>query len=292
MVDIVVPPVVVPPVVVPPPAAWHAGLPPEIVGTAQSKGWSLDDPVKAFEAAAKAYTGAQSLVGMPPEKVLRMPDPTADGATLDAFWQRLGAVKDGKEIDLATVKGADGKPFDEKLAEVIRATAVTARAPKDIALATAAALQKHFDAEASAAKAVRDSQIATDKAALNTSWGANADRNMFVANQALEKLAAAAQVPMDKAKEAWDALSKVGGLGATAAINMLYEMGKRMGEDRYVAGGSGGGDNMPMTREAAAAEIAQLKTDAQFRQRLLAGAVDDTKRWQALHKIAYGQQAA
>jgi len=275
----------------PPPAAWHAGLDAEIVGTAQNKGWDLSDPIKAFAAAANAYGGAQKLIGVPPEKVLRLPEPSAEPAVLDAFWQRLGAPKEGKEIDFSTVKGADGKVFDEKLAEVLRATAVTSRAPKDVVLSVAAAMQKHFDSEAASQAQIRQGEVTNEKAALEQSWGANKEANMFIANQALEKLATAAQIPLDKAKQAWDALSKVGGLGAAQAMNMLYEMGRRMGEGRFVANG-GNGENMPMTREAAISEIGQLKQDAGFRTKLMAGDVEATKRWTALHKIGYAQQNA
>lgn len=272
-------------------AAWHAALPADIVGVAQNKNWDMTDPAKAFEAAAKAYSGAQALVGLPPEKVLRMPEGSADAATLDAFWQRLGAVKDAKEIDFAPIKGAGDKAFDEKLAEVLRASAVAARAPKDVVLSIARDLQKHFDSEAASAKSIRDAQIAADKAALDTSWGANKERNLFVANQAFEKLAQAVNIPLDRVKAAWDALTKVGGLGAADAVNMAYEMGKRMGEDKYVSNGSNG-QNMPMTREAAADEIKTLKADAIFRDKLLKGDAESNKRWTALHKIAFGTQQA
>ena len=41
-------------------------------------------------------------------------------------------------------------------------------------------------------------------------------------------------------RAAWDALAKVGGIGAVDAINMMYEMGKRMGEDKFVSNGANG----------------------------------------------------
>lgn len=270
---------------------WHAGLDADVLGAAQRKGWDLTDPAKAFAAAATAYSGAEKLVGAPPDKMLRMPEASADPAVIDAFWQRLGAPKEGKDIDFSGIKGAGDKPFDEKLAEVLRATAVTARAPKDVVLSVAAAVQKHLDGEAAAAKVIKDAAVTTDKAALKNSWGANEEKNMFVANQALEKLAAAAQIPLEKAKAAWDALSKVGGIGAADAMRILHVAGVTMGEDKFVGGGPGG-SNMPMTREAAISEINALKGDVQFRTRLLSGSVEDTRRWEALHKIGYGQQAA
>lgn len=288
--DVVVPPVVAPPVVVPPTAAWHAGLDAEVLGAAQRKGWDMSDPAKAFAAATTGYIGAEKLVGAPPDKILRMPEASADPAVIDAFWQRLGAPKEAKDIDFSGIKGAGDKPFDEKLAEVLRTTAVTARAPKDVVLSVASAMQKHLDGEAASAKTIRDAQIATDRATLDNSWGANKERNLFVANQALEKLAAAAQVPLEKAKAAWDALTKVGGIGATDAINLMYEMGKRMGEDKFINGGPNG--DMPMTRESAISEIAALKADKQFAAKVVAGDVEANKRWAALHKIGYGQQQA
>lgn len=273
-------------------AVWHTGLDAELVGLAQNKNWDMTDPVKAFSAAAAAAAGAQKLIGAPLDKVLRMPETSADAATLDAFWQKLGAVKEAKDIDLSTIKGADGKPFDEKLGEVIRATAVKTRAPKDVVLNVAADLQKHFDSEAAQRNTVTAGAVAADKAALEASWGANVPANMFIANQALEKIAAAAQIPMEKAKAAWDALSKVGGIGASDAMKMLHTIGLLAGEGKFISGGGPGGNNLPMTREAAMAEITALKGDSLFRDRLLKGGKDENAQWTALHKIAFGQQAA
>lgn len=271
---------------------WHTGLDAEVVGMAQRKNWDLSDPIKAFAAATGAYGGAEKLIGVSPDKMLRMPEASADAATLDAFWQRLGAVKEGKDIDLSAIKGADGKPIDEKLAEVIRATAVKTRAPKDVVLSITAELQKHFDADAAQRNTITQGAVAADQAALDASWGANKAANLFVANQALEKIATAAQIPVEKAKAAWDALSKVGGIGAADAMKMLHTIGLQMGEGKFVSGGGPAGGNLPMTREAAMAEITALKGDAMFRDRLLKGGVEENKQWTALHKIAFGQQAA
>lgn len=271
---------------------WHTGLDAEVVGMAQRKNWDLSDPVKAFAAATGAYGGAEKLIGVSPDKMLRLPEASADAATLDAFWQKLGAAKDPKEIDLSTIKSADGKAFDEKLGEVIRATAVKTRAPKDVVLSVAAELQKHFDAESAQQATIKAGSVAADKAALDASWGANAPANMFIANQALEKLAAAANVPKEKAQAAWDALSKVGGIGAATALEMLRVIGVKMGEDRLVTPGGGGNGNLPMTREAAISEITALKADKMFGKRLLAGDREANLQWTALHKIGYGQQNA
>jgi hypothetical protein len=112
---------------------------------------------------------------------------------------------------------------------------------------------------------------------------------MFVARQALNRLAGAAGMTAEQAGKAWDALSTVGGIGAAAALEMLRVAGSTMGEDRFVAGNAPQGGNTAMTREAAVAEINSLKTDKDFGARLLKGSAEDRRRWDALHKIAYAQ---
>ena len=134
-------------------------------------------------------------------------------------------------------------------------------------------------------------KVAAERDALKNSWGRNAEANMFVARQALNRLAGAAGMTADQAGKAWDALSTVGGIGAAAALEMLRVAGSTMGEDRVVAGGGPAGGNQPMTREAAVAEINSLKTDKDFGARLLKGSTEDRRRWDALHKIAYSQAA-
>lgn len=265
--------------------AWHTGLAPELVGLAQNKAWKLDDPKEAFAAAATAYQGAAKFIGAPPEDILRIPKPTTTADELKAFWSRLGAVDDPKAIDLSAVKTAAGEPIDERLSEILRQAAVAARVPKDAAVEVAKAVVKHLDGAEAERKALHDSRLAEEKAALDRNWGVNKERNMFVAKEALTKLAQAANVPMDKATAAWDALSAVGGLGAAAAMQILLTAGLRMGEGKYVSQDSN--PNAPMSREAALARIEELKQDTEFGKRYLNGDVRAKAELTGLHQIAF-----
>lgn len=274
-------------------APWFTGkIDGEFLGHAQNNGWDKLEPADAAAAAIKAHREAQKLIGVPQTELLRMPKASAPTAEIDAFWQRLGAAKDAKDIDLSGIKSASGEAMNEKLAESIRSTAIASRAPKEIVTALAAAMQKHLDAEASARATDHTALVQEQQEALDRSWGKNKEANLFVAKNALMKLAQAANMPEDKAQEAWDALSKVGGIGASTALEMLRVMGVRMGEDRYVApGGQGGGQQGVMSREQAISEIEDLKKDQAFRKRLFEGSVEDKRRWSTLHKIAFGQAA-
>lgn len=271
---------------------WYEGkADAETIGWLQNKGWDKD-PATGAIAAAQAHREAQKLIGVPPEQIVRWPKDASDSAGWQIVYDRLGVPKEAKDYDFSTVKNAAGEALAPALADTIRATAASNKLTKDAAAALAQSVVKHMDSVQTSAKADLAANVLAEREALDKSWGKNRDANLFVANATLQKLAAAAGMDETKAKAAWDALSKVGGIGAAAAMEMLRVVGSKMGEGRFVESGGPGGDNMPMTREAAIAEIGSLKQDKAFGKRLLEGGTEERKRWDALHKIGYGQQNA
>lgn len=272
---------------------WYEGkADAEIIGHWQNKNWKSDDPGSLAIEATKAARSAEKLIGAPPEEILRMPKASAQPAEIDAFWQRLGAPKETKDVDLSTIKDAAGKPIDEKLADVLRNASVAGRVPKDAAGAVARAVVKHLDDIKAESDAILSGRIAEEKNALDRSWGTNKPANMVAAERALTNLAKAVGQTPEQAKLAWDNIAKMGGIGAAATMNMLLQIDKRMGEGAYVDLGSNRAGDLPMTREAAIAEIALLKKDAEFGKKYFNKDVMAVQRMNALHKIAYGQQSA
>jgi hypothetical protein len=259
---------------------------------AQNKGWDLTDPVKALAAAAQAYQGAQRLIGLPPDKVLRIPEPSAPPAEIAAFHQRLGVPKEAGEYDLTAVKFA-GEPLEADFVETLRTAFHANRVPKDSAAPIAAAVARWFEEQDSAETAARTNRTNEQVAALKKNWGNNYDVNMVVAKTAFTRLAQAAGLDEASAKEAVDAISGLGGLGGATVMEMLRVAGSRMGEDRFVSmPRAGGGDGLPMTQQAAAAEIESLKHDKAFISKYLNGDVAAKERMNALHKIATGANTA
>lgn len=272
---------------------WYDGkLDAELIGHAQNKNWKIDDPATLAVEALKGAREAQKMIGVPAEKLLRIPEPSAPEADVSAFWNRIGVPAEAKDYDFTGIKRADGKDLDEKTATTLRTALLAGRVTKDRAADVVKAIIKEQDDAEAARKTDIAASVQTETQALDKSWGVNKEANLFVAKNALLKLGQAAGLPPDKAQAAWDALSKVGGIGAASAMEMLRVMGSRMGEDRFVSNGAPGGNNLPMTREAAVAEIGTLKADPQFRKRYLEGGAEETKRMKALHAIAYGQQQA
>lgn len=274
-----------------PSSAWHEGIDSSLLGHAQNKGWKYDNPKDAFAAAVNAHREAERKLGAPADELLRLPRANAAEADLKAFYGRLGVPMEAKEYDLSAVKFTDGRDLDANFADTIRGSLHRAHVAKDRAADVVKDIVKFMESSDASEAAETTAKIAAEKDALKNSWGRNAEANMFVARTALSRLAGAAGLNADQAGRAWDALSTVGGIGAASAMEMLRVIGAQMGEDRFVASSGPGGNNMPMTREAAAAEIDSLKRDAAFRERLLKGSTDDRRRWDALHKIAYGQAA-
>ena len=272
-------------------APWHDGIDAALLGHAQNKGWKYDNPKDAFAAAVNAHREAERFIGAPANELLRMPKANAAETDVKAFYSRLGVPAEPKDYDLSAVKFSDGTELDANFTDTIRASLYRAHVAKDRAGDVVKDIVKFMESSDASDSAETAAKIAAERDALKNSWGRNAEANMFVARQALNRLAGAAGMTADQAGKAWDALSTVGGIGAAAALEMLRVAGSTMGEDRFVAGNNPQGGHTPMTREAAAAEINSLKQDAAFRERLLKGSADDRRRWDALHKIAYGQAA-
>lgn len=266
---------------------WHSTLGTDIVGKAQQKGWDISAPDKAFAAAAQAFMGAERLIGHPPEKMARIPELSAQPAELDAFWQRLGMPKEAKEYDLSTVKRG-GNPLEDSLAEVFRTAFHGNRIPKEAAAPIAQAVMKFLDEADATAATARQSKTTEQQEALKKSWAHNYDVNMAVAKIGFTRLAAAAGLDEKTAKEAVDAISQLSGVGAANVMKIFQVAGSKMGEGSFISMPKPGGGELPMTREAAQAEIATLQQDTGFRQKLLNGDVTSNQRWTQLHRIATG----
>ena len=273
-------------------APWHQGLDADILGLANNKGWDMSKPETAFSLAAKAYKEAQSKFGVPPEELVRLPKQGAQPAEIDKFWTTIGVPKEAKDYDLTGLKFA-GKDLEDSFANALRQGLITARVTKENAALVARPILKYLEDADAEENAIVTGKVTAEKTALEKSWGPNMEANMFVAKSALSKLAAAAGVSGEDAQQAWDAISKQGGIGASKAMEMLRVMGVRMGEDKYVSGGrAGDGINLPLSREGAVARLEELKKDTEFVKRYMNGDVRAAQEMAGLAAIIAGQAKA
>lgn len=253
----------------------------------QNKGIDPNDPVAVATKLTEFYRQAERFVGAPPEEMLRIPKPNAAESDIRAYWNRIGVPAEAKDYDLSPVKFSDGKEVDSGLVETFRTAAHQARVPKDQAAPLMAALVKHMEANDAAELAEKTATIKAEREALDKNWGTNKTYNAAVAERALADLGKAAGLTPEQTKAGWDALSTVGGIGASYAMEMLRTFGQKLGEAPFIAAQPGnGGNNQVMSVAQAIAQIESRKVDTAWYQRLKAGGLAEKREWADLHKIA------
>jgi hypothetical protein len=254
---------------------WFKGADDATVGFIQSKGWHDKPPAEAALAAIKSYHEAQTFIGAPPERIIKLPTDANDEAGWKDVWTRLGAPADAKDYDLSAVKVGD-QPLDQGFQDFIRAQATALHLPKDAAAQLAAAFVKYTGDSETSQAAERTAKIAEERKLLDANWGANKEGNTFVAKKGAEALGFDASVV--------DALENV--VGYAKIMEGLRKVGELSGEAKFINGGQGpNGNGGIMTREQAVARKAELMNDTAWAKRYTDGGAAENRELQALLAI-------
>lgn len=276
MVDPISPPVI-PPVIPPVPAVkpWYDGkADPETVGHWQNRNLADKDPATVALEMTKAHREAEKLIGVPANKLIRLPDSLTDDAAWSKVWQGLGAPPDATGYDFSAVKRADGNPLAPALVDQLRAASAAAHLPKDAAVQVAASVAKYLDGSVAERTADQTAKVALEKDALAKNWGPNQEVNKFVASQAAQKLGFTSEM-----------VAALEGVAGYAKVMEAFRVvGVTMGEDRFVQG-SGQTKGGVMTVEQAQARVAELKTDGAWRERYFKGGAAEAREMTALMNI-------
>jgi hypothetical protein len=235
---------------------WYAGADPALIGHLQSHGWDAKSPTDAALEAVKAHQNAAKLIGHPPEKVARIPEPN-DEAGWKTFYERLGAPTDAKAYDFSKVTFADPAQGD-----FVRAQAAALHLNQDAALVLAQNVVKNAATAAASSLAEKTAAIELERTALKKDWGANEAANLFTVRRTAEALGIT--------KEQVDALEKMEGVGYTKVMQMFLNIGQKMGEDTFVRNTAPGGAGV-MSGEQASARRQELLTDSAWTARYQAG---------------------
>lgn len=259
---------------------WYEGkVDAEIIGHWDNKGWKKDDPAAVAVEASKQARELQKHFGVPAEQLMRLPKDANDEAGWKGVHERLGMPKEAKDYDLSGVKRADGTDIEQALADTLRGALHRGRVGKDAAPEVAKAVVKHLDDAAAAAVADRTAKLATEKAALKTSWGTNEEFNKLTAMQGAKRLGVDPETVAQ--------LENV--VGYAKIMEMFRKIGAGTSEDTFIEGkGGGGGIN---TREGAQARLAELQTDKDWAGRLLKGDVAARREFDSLTQMIAGVAA-
>lgn len=253
---------------------WYEGkLDAELLGHIENKGWKKDDAIDVAINATKQARELQKHFGVPPDQLLKLPKDTADEAGWRGVRERLGMPKEAKDYDFSSLGEVDAS-----LADKMRGALHKAGVAKDSAPEVLKAVVEHLSGQKSAADTERAARLQTERAELQKDWGSQFDFNRLTAMQGAKRLG------VDEATVA----KLEGEVGYAKVMEMFRKVGAGTNEDTFVDTASGGN---PTTRNGAVARLAELKSDAGWGKRLLAGDASTKREFDGLMQLIHGSAA-
>lgn len=252
----------------------------ELAGYLKNRGYDAMTPDKAVALAIKSHREAEKLVGAPANEILRMPKDANDQEGWQRFNARVGVPADAKEYDFSAVKLTDGTALDDGFIAALAPALKDARVPKDAAPAVAKAIVNFLEKSELAETNESVTALQNEKEALGIKWGSNVEANLMIARQTAKTLGVT--------PEQIAAAEKV--LGYSNIMEMFRNIGTKIGEDSFVKNPSPGGSGV-MSKDQAAAQLAERQNDQEWVGKLLAGDPTVTKEFHNLTQIK-AQKAA
>jgi hypothetical protein len=268
MADAAPPPGGTPP---PPQTPWHQGIADaDTIGAWTNKGLDMADPAKLAVELTKHWKAAERHVGVPADRLLRLPEKPDDTAGWNTVWQKLGAPAEAKDYDFSTVKFADGTDLEQSFIDTMRATFAARHLPKEAATEVTKAVVKYLESAEASENSVTNAARQTQLASLEAKWGAQKDANMLQALNGARRLG----LNPDQVKGIERAI------GLDVAAELFRKIGIGTNEDTFVEGRSTGGQ--PATSEAAQSRLNDLKSDPEWTKRYLSGSQKERREFHAL----------
>ena len=265
-----------------PSQAGQEGYDPELVGHAQNRGWDKLDPKKAALEAVKAHREASKMIGLPENRLLRLPADATDEAGWKGVWSKLGAGKEAKDYDLNEVKFTDGKALEAPFADAIKASAFKNNLPKAAAVEFAKDMVKLLEASTTAAAADNTIKLADEQRKLVSDWGpGNMETNTIIAKAAAAKLGPQFQAAVQALE---------GQVGYADVMKLMHKIGTSIGEDVFLKNLTPDKSGI-LTKEQAVEKRKELMADSAWSKRYLAGGDKSAeyREMQALIRIAQAE---
>ena len=237
--------------------------------------------IKSLDDLAKSYLNAQKLIGVPKDKLLRLPD-APDAAEWGDVWNRLGRPESPDKYDLKTPDGIQEDPaFKNGFLSRAHEAGLNGRQAAQLFDWYIGEATTRMSAAQAEARQRADSQIA----ALKTEWGTAFDQKLETA-----KLALAHYGGEDLAKY----LNETGLGNDPRVARMFARMGEQLREDGVI--GRGGPAGNFLSPAEAQQQINKLSADPAFSKAYLdkrhPGHADAVARMQQLYEQKAAASAA
>lgn len=258
-------------------APWHgfAETDAEAVAYVGTKGW------KGPQDVIKSYQNAERLIGKDPNTLLVMPR-ADDPAGFKAVMAKLGLPESPDKYEFSTLDGV--KPDDgytKWARDTFHGVGLTAGQVKELT----AKHNEYVKGVLEKQTADYNLRVQAEKSELLAEWGAGHERMQAAAEHAANALGFK--------KEVVDAIEAA--IGYKETKKLFADLGKKMGEDKFVAG-EGGGFSGQLTPAEAKAQYDAFVLDPNNAKALIdashpghKGAIEKKERWFA---IMYPQKAA
>lgn len=245
--------------------SWLDSLPEDVRGYVENKGFA--DPA----AVAEGYRNLEKLVGVPEDQLLRLPKED-DAEGWEKVFNKLGRPQDPSEYE---IQRGEGMPGDEAYETWAKQTAHELGLTQGQLQGLVEKLDTRVKEHVAEQQVQQKADAETVEKQLRTEWGEAFDQKFANIDRVADSLGMTTE-QLNGLREA---------MGPVEAMKFVDSLGTRLGEDQFVGGG--GTALGARTPDAARAEIADLKRDTDFANRLANNDVEAKRTWDRLHQQAY-----
>lgn len=225
-----------------------------------------------------SYRNLEKLIGVPPERIIKLPGDKDPADSWGNVYDRLGRPKAATDYKIPLPEGDSGE-FAKSIAPIFHEAGLSQAQVQKIAERHNALMGEQVKKITEAAKAAQEKEIVE----LKSEWGHDYEKN----NDTVDRAAAA----FGMTKEHATALKHA--MGPKAAMKFLHAIGSKIAvEGQFVSGEKGGGGGFEsMTPEIAQAKITANVKDRSFMERFNSADPvvrgDARKEMERLHQFAY-----
>ena len=225
-----------------------------------------------------SYRNLEKLIGVPPERVIKLPSDKDPAESWGVVYDRLGRPKAATDYKIPLPEGDTGE-FAKAIAPIFHEAGLSQAQVQKIAERHNALIADQTKKATEAAKATQERELVE----LRAEWGADYDKH----NDTVDRAAAA----FGMTKEHAAALRQA--MGPKAAMKFLHAIGSKIAvEGQFVAGEKGGGNGFEgMTPQMAEAKIKANTKDRSFMERFNSADPvvrgDARREMERLHQAAY-----
>ena len=236
------------------------GLSEEAAAFVNNKGF------KTVEDVVTGYRNLEKFTGVPADKILKMPDEN-NADEVNAFYKKLGRPEKAEDYKFEIAEGQDDAIAKAIAPELFKAGLSQKQAAAIYKTLEAAKIEQTKAAEQAAIKAEED---------LKTEWGNNYDKNLEAAKQAA-KIAGVTAEQIEALQKATD---------YKTVMNIFKNLASKFGEDTLKGAGDNNQSRFTLTPQQAREKIEQLKSNAEWQQKMSSGDKATIQEYNELSKIA------